>query len=102
MPRDENFQGYGFATTDAEGRYAFKTTRPVPYSGRTPHLHVRVRPVNGQALTTQVYIAGDSADGDFVLAHTAPGVRERLTMSLAPAEAREAGALAGRFVIVMR
>ncbi len=68
VPRDENFQGYGVATTDPAGRYAFKTIRPVPYSGRTPHLHVRVRPSSGASLTTQVYIAGDSADGDFVLA----------------------------------
>ena len=42
--RDDNFQGYGVAITDGEGRYAFKTIRPVPYTGRPPHLHVRVRP----------------------------------------------------------
>src|SRR5262249_44257014 len=28
-PRDENFQGYGVVVTDREGRYAFKTIRPV-------------------------------------------------------------------------
>ena len=31
VPRDDNFQGYGVATADTEGRYAFKTIRPVPY-----------------------------------------------------------------------
>jgi protocatechuate 3,4-dioxygenase beta subunit len=102
VPRDVNFQGYGVATTNAEGRYAFKTIRPVPYSGRTPHLHVRVRPANGPPLTTQVYIAGDSVDGDFVLAGSPAGVRERLTMTLAPAAGREPGALAGTFDFVMQ
>ena len=32
--RDDNFQGYGTTTTDAAGRYAFKTIRPVAYPGR--------------------------------------------------------------------
>ena len=101
-PRDDNFQGYGLVATDADGRYAFKTIRPVPYSGRTPHLHVRVRPASGQPLTTQIYIAGDNTDGDFVLAGTSAEARDRLTMVLAPAAGRESGALAGSFDFVLR
>ncbi len=101
-PRDDNFQGYGVVTTDAEGRYAFKTIRPVPYSGRTPHLHVRVRPPSGQPLTTQIYIAGDSVEGDIVLAGTPAEARRQLTMMLAPAASRESGALAGTFDFVVR
>ena len=101
VPRDDNFQGYGVVRTDAEGRYAFKTIRPVRYSGRTPHLHVRVRPVDGAPLTTQIYIAGDSADADFVLAATPREARERLTMTLAPAAAHEQDALFGNFDFVV-
>jgi protocatechuate 3,4-dioxygenase beta subunit len=100
-PRDDSFQGYGVATTDGVGRYAFKTIRPVPYAGRTPHLHVRVLRSGAAPLTTQIYVAGDSADGDFVLASSPKGVRERLTMTLAPASGREPGAFAGSFDIVM-
>jgi len=100
VPRDENFQGYGVVTTDAEGRYAFKTIRPVRYSGRTPHLHVRARPPAGTALTTQIYIAGDNANGDFVLAATPREAKERLTMALVPA-GREPGALSGNFDFVL-
>lgn len=100
VPRDDNFQGYGVAITDAEGRYAFKTIRPVPYGGRPPHLHVRLRPAGG-ALTTQIYIAGDAVGGDPVLAGSRRGVLERLTMPLSPASGREPGALAGTFDIVM-
>jgi protocatechuate 3,4-dioxygenase beta subunit len=98
-PRDDNFQGYGVVTTDGDGRYAFKTIRPVPYSGRTPHLHVRVRPGSGPPLTTQIYIAGDSIDGDFVLAGMPAEARQRLTMVLA---GRESGALSGSFDFVIR
>jgi protocatechuate 3,4-dioxygenase beta subunit len=102
LPRDDNFQGYGVVTTDAYGRYAFKTIRPVPYSGRTPHLHVRVNPIGGEPLTTQLYIAGDNAAGDFVLASTPTAARARLTMTLSPAVGRETGALAGTFDLVIR
>ena len=102
VPRDDNFQGYGAATTDAEGRYAFKTIRPVPYGGRPPHLHVRLRPQASGALTTQIYIAGDAVAGDPVLSGSSGGVLERLTMPLTPASGREPGALAGTFDLVLR
>jgi protocatechuate 3,4-dioxygenase beta subunit len=101
-PRDDNFQGYGVATTDAEGRYAFKTIRPVPYSGRPPHLHLRVRGGNALALTTQIYIAGDALAGDPVLSGVSSGTLQRLTMALAPVTGREPGALGGTFDLVLR
>lgn len=101
-PRDDNFQGYGVATTDGEGRYAFKTIRPVPYTGRPPHLHVRVRPPADAVLTTQIYIAGDAVDRDPVLGSSPSGTRVALTMALAPAPAREPDALGGAFDFVLR
>jgi protocatechuate 3,4-dioxygenase beta subunit len=100
-PRDDGFQGYGIATTDADGRYAFKTIRPVAYGGRVAHLHLKVRTASGAALTTQVYIEGDTADRDPVLAGSPKGTREQLTMALAAALGREAGALVGNFDIVL-
>ena len=45
---DPNFQGFGVQTTDAKGRYRFKTVKPGPYPARTgdwmraPHLHFEV------------------------------------------------------------
>jgi protocatechuate 3,4-dioxygenase beta subunit len=102
VPRDDNFQGYGVAITDSEGRYAFKTIRPVPYSGRPPHIHARVRAGNGPALTTQIYIAGDAVGGDPVLASAPKGTVALLSISLAPAAGREADALAGTFDFVLR
>lgn len=101
-PRDDGFQGYGVAVTDAEGRYAFKTIRPVPYTGRVPHMHLKVRTPGGAALTTQVYIKGDRTAGDPVLAWSPRGTLDLLTMTLAPAPGREPGAQEGSFNIVVR
>ncbi|HUF57626.1 MAG TPA: protocatechuate 3,4-dioxygenase [Thermohalobaculum sp.] len=56
--RDTAFQGFGRTVTDAEGRYRFRTIRPVPYPGRTPHIHARVGRPDGSWLTTQVYLEG--------------------------------------------
>jgi protocatechuate 3,4-dioxygenase, beta subunit len=100
-PRDDGFQGYGVATTDSDGRFAFKTIRPVAYSGRVPHLHLKVRTAGGAALTTQVYIAGDPTDRDPVLAWSPKGTREQLTMVLAPEPGHETGALAGTFDVIL-
>ena len=102
VPRDDNFQGYGVATADTEGRYAFKTIRPVPYGGRPPHMHLRVRAASGSVLTTQIYIAGDALAGDSILAASSSGTKGQLTMALAPIAGREPGALGGTFDLVLR
>ena len=57
--RDAGFQGFGRTTVDADGIYAFRTIRPVPYGGRTPHIHVLVRPPGSEPLVTQMYVAGE-------------------------------------------
>jgi protocatechuate 3,4-dioxygenase beta subunit len=42
--RDKNFQGFGRFLTGANGEYLFRTIKPVPYTGRTPHIHYKVKP----------------------------------------------------------
>ena len=65
--QDPAFQGFGRAMVDAEGRWRFRTIRPVPYSGRTPHIHVKVRLGTRELLTTQLYVAGDPGNArDFL------------------------------------
>ncbi len=60
VPRDAAFQGFGTAETDANGMFSFRTIKPVPYPGRTPHIHAKVfHPTSGASLTTQFYIAGE-------------------------------------------
>jgi len=56
---DANFQGFGAVTTDAEGHYAFRTIRPVPYPGRTPHIHFTVLENGKRRLTSQMFIEGE-------------------------------------------
>ncbi len=52
---DDAFQGYGHVITGPEGGYAFRTIKPVPYPGRTPHIHVKVL-YESRELTTQFYL----------------------------------------------
>ena len=56
--RDAGFQGFGSASADTEGAFSFRTIRPVPYPGRTPHIHVKVWHEGREQLTTQLYLAG--------------------------------------------
>src|SRR5215813_8971523 len=41
--RDSNFQGFGRFMTGSSGEYYFRTIKPVPYPGRTPHIHYKVK-----------------------------------------------------------
>jgi protocatechuate 3,4-dioxygenase beta subunit len=56
--RDPNFQGFGRATTNRRGEYRFRTIKPVPYPGRTPHIHVKVKRGDRELLTTQLFVNG--------------------------------------------
>ncbi len=63
---DPAFQSFGRVAVDAEGRFRFHTIRPVAYSGRTPHIHVKVKLAQRTLLTTQLYVEGEpgnAADG---------------------------------------
>lgn len=100
-PLDEGFQGYGVATTGADGEYAFVTIRPVAYPGRPPHLHFKIRHPQAIELTTQLYVDGDDTRGDGVLASSPRGTRERLSVPATSAPEREPGALAATFNFVL-
>lgn len=56
---DKNFQGFGRFTTGSKGAYYFRTIKPVPYPGRTPHIHVAVKLKGKKRLVTQCYIKGE-------------------------------------------
>ncbi|TFZ05873.1 intradiol ring-cleavage dioxygenase [Ramlibacter henchirensis] len=56
---DPDFQGFGRVTVGADGRYRFRTIKPVPYTGRTPHIHLKVRMGQRELLTTQLYVEGE-------------------------------------------
>jgi protocatechuate 3,4-dioxygenase beta subunit len=89
--RDSGFQGYGRATADGEGRYAFRTIRPGRYPGRTPHIHLRAHPPRGNApLTTQVYFPDEPLNAqDGLLRRVAEARRGLLLARLSMDDAGE-------------
>jgi protocatechuate 3,4-dioxygenase beta subunit len=99
--RDAAFQGFGRANAGADGSYRFRTIRPVPYPGRTPHIHFAVAAPGRPELVTQMYVAGEpenERDGIY----RRLGARQRaVTVRLDAADSIETGALAGRFDIVL-
>jgi protocatechuate 3,4-dioxygenase beta subunit len=101
LPRDDNFQGFGISATDADGRFAFKTIRPVPYGSRPPHLHFRIVRGPRTVLTTQLYVDGEASRRDAVLAASPSGTLARLSIRLAPAPEQEAGALKADYDFVL-
>ncbi|MBI2738396.1 MAG: intradiol ring-cleavage dioxygenase [Rhodospirillales bacterium] len=101
--RDSAFQGYGRLLVKADGRYSFRTLKPVAYAGRSPHIHFKVATSTGRTLTSQFYVAGDPGnerDGVFRGIRD-PRQRALVEMKLAPAPGVEAGALATSMDIVV-
>ncbi|MCU0950818.1 MAG: protocatechuate 3,4-dioxygenase [Burkholderiaceae bacterium] len=80
--RDPNFQGYGRAQTDGEGGFHFRTIRPVPYPGRTPHIHARVEARGFSPLATQLYLADDPGNArDFLFRQLSADERAQLLLT---------------------
>jgi protocatechuate 3,4-dioxygenase beta subunit len=97
---DQRFQGFGAMVTDRNGRYHFRTLRPVPYTGRTPHIHYRVSAAGFDRLTTQLYVAEEAQRNgqDGLYNRHDEAARARLTRSFA---ATAGGAVAAEFNIVL-
>jgi protocatechuate 3,4-dioxygenase beta subunit len=75
---DRHFQGFGRFDTASDGGYRFRTIKPVPYPGRTPHIHVKIKKGDAELLTTQCYVKG------------APGNdRDRILQGIRDARARQ-------------
>jgi len=102
-PPDDAFQGFGRALADSDGAYAFRTIRPVAYPGRTPHIHFAVMAPGRRRFITQMYVAGEPGNERDRLLNAVqdPEARARLIVPLVAAPQVEAGALAGRFDIVL-
>jgi protocatechuate 3,4-dioxygenase beta subunit len=101
--RDANFQGFGRFTTSLSGEYYFRTIKPVPYPGRTPHIHFKIRRGGKELLTTQCYIKGETRnerDGVY-RAIRDTRAREAVLVDFAPLKGSRIGELAARFDIVL-
>ena len=95
---DPLFQGFGRVQVGADGRYRFRTIRPAAYSGRTPHIHLKLRLGARELLTTQVYVEGDPGNArDMLWRRLDAAERAALTVPFVPAP----DGLLARFPIVV-
>ncbi len=86
-PLDPHFQGFGHTVTDDTGRYRFRTIRPQPYPGRTPHIHVAVYPDGDSPFITQLYVADEPRNaGDFLYQRVPAAQRHLITAAFTPSD----------------
>jgi len=101
--KDKNFQGFGRFLTGSTGEYLFRTIKPVPYPGRTPHIHFAIKMKGKKELITQCYIKGhpgNEKDGIWKGIKDAKQ-RESVTVDFTPLKNSHAGELAAKFDVVM-
>jgi protocatechuate 3,4-dioxygenase beta subunit len=99
--RDQNFQGFGRFLTGSTGEYYFRTIKPVPYPGRTPHIHFAVKMKGRDKWTTQCYIKGEPRNERDGIWRSLENGRDAVTVEFAPMRESHAGELAAHFDIVM-
>ena len=85
---DPAFAGFGATRSQGDGLARFRTIRPVPYPGRTPHIHVKLRHPSFGELTSQLFVSADPGNaGDFIWRRLSGPEREAVQFSLTPAPA---------------
>ena len=101
--RDANFQGFGRFLTGSSGEYYFRTVKPVPYPGRTPHIHFKLKQIGERDFTTQCYVKGhpqNERDGVYRGIRDVKA-RDSVTVDFAPIPKSKLGELAANFDIVL-
>ena len=101
--RDSHFQGFGRFTTGSTGEYYFRTIKPVPYPGRTPHIHYKIKKAGKELLTTQCYIKGhpgNEKDGIWASVRD-PKLRDAITVDFKPVEGSKIKELTAKFDVVL-
>ncbi len=101
--RDTNFQGFGRFLTGSTGEYYFRTIKPVPYPGRTPHIHVAVLQGGKRMLTSQLYIKGEPQNERDSIYKSIKDQRAlaSITVPFTPIKESKIGELAAKFDIVI-
>lgn len=101
--RDANFQGYGRFLTDSNGKYYFRTIKPVAYPGRTPHIHIAVSRNGQRIFTSQILIRGHKQNQeDFLFRRIADAAaRETVLADFKPMQDSAIGELAANFDVVL-
>lgn len=101
--RDKNYQGFGRFLTGSTGEYYFRTIKPVPYPGRTPHIHVAIKMKGREKWTTQCYIKGHPGNEKDGIWKSVKDEKQRdaITVDFAPIKTSKVGELSARFDVVM-
>jgi protocatechuate 3,4-dioxygenase, beta subunit len=101
--RDDHFQGFGRFVTGSTGEYTFRTIKPVPYTGRTPHIHFAIKMKGRDKWTTQCYVKGEPQNERDSVLHAIrdPRARESVLVDFLPVRGSRIGELAARFDIVL-
>jgi len=98
---DGNFQGYGRTRATDKGGYRFRTIKPVPYPGRTPHIHVAVAAPGFAGLSSQIYIEGHPQNARDFLYRRVADSGAPVAARFEPAPEIERGALKAHFDLVL-
>ncbi len=101
--QDVHFQGFGRFVTGSTGEYLFRTIKPVPYPGRAPHVHFKIKQSNKDLLVTQCYIkghAGNEKDGVWKSINDVKQ-RESVTIDFLPLKGSRIGELTAKFDVVL-
>ena len=101
--RDTSFQGFGRFVTGSTGEYLFRTIKPVPYPGRTPHIHFAVKMKGMEKFTTQCYIQGEPQNERDGILRGIKDARAKASVIVpfVPLKDSRIGELAARFDIVL-
>ena len=100
--RDKHFQGFGRFLTGSSGEYYFRTVKPVPYPGRTPHIHFKVKRAGQSDFTTQCYVKDHPQnERDGIFRRLDAQDRRLVLVDFAPMKESKLGELAARFDIVI-
>ena len=101
--QDRNFQGFGRFLTGSTGEYVFRTIKPVPYPGRTPHVHYKIKRNGKELLTTQCFVKGhpgNARDGVW-RGMRDETTRSAVTVEFTPLKGSRIGELAAKFDLVL-
>jgi protocatechuate 3,4-dioxygenase beta subunit len=100
--RDANFQGFGRFLTGRTGEYYFRTVKPVPYPGRTPHIHFKIKRRNADDFTTQCYVKGESQNQrDGIFRSIRDEDRDSVLVDFKPIQDSKLDELTARFDIIL-
>ena len=105
-PLDPNFQGFAVITTDATGRYRFRTVKPGPYPAtptwkRPPHIHMDIYGKTDR-LVTQMFFPGEELnDKDRLFLQLGNDTQAAVAKIVAPTPDIEKGATLLNWDIVL-